>query len=234
MTDEQIERLVERMLQRLQPPLLVMVTATKGYREAIRSRLAGCGHRLHLALEEGIEDAMQWKPLGDAVASSVWQQTLPQTPYRALVLPFLDYPLAMDLLSGTLRSPVAQRVHDALLTGLPVFALRYHCDPASELNQLLGVQPNSAYAGHMHAALTRLSEIGVTLCNINELLETLASGDDAAPVPASTTSTARRYLTVSDVEMNPLLASAPEAQLTDAAIDFLKSNRKEKKKSYLK
>ena len=41
MTDEQIERLVERMLQRLQPPLLVMVTATKGYREAIRSRLAG-------------------------------------------------------------------------------------------------------------------------------------------------------------------------------------------------
>ncbi|MCE9927055.1 hypothetical protein LZ640_21915 [Aeromonas media] len=230
MTDEQIERLVERMLQRLQPPLLVMVTATKGYREAIRSRLAGCGHRLHLALEEGIEDAMQWKPLGDAVASSVWQQTLPQTPYRALVLPFLDYPLAMDLLSGTLRSPVAQRVHDALLTGLPVFALRYHCDPASELNQLLGAQPNSAYAGHMHAALTRLSEIGVTLCNINELLETLASGDEAAPVPASTTSTARRYLTVSDVEMNPLLASAPEAQLTDAAIDFLKSNRKEKKK----
>lgn len=230
MTDEQIERLVERMLQRLQPPLLVMVTATKGYREAIRSRLAGCGHRLHLALEEGIEDAMQWKPLGDAVASSVWQQTLPQTPYRALVLPFLDYPLAMDLLSGTLRSPVAQRVHDALLTGLPVFALRYHCDPASELNQLLGAQPNSAYAGHMHAALTRLSEIGVTLCNINELLETLASGDDAAPVPASTTSTARRYLTVSDVERNPLLASAPEAQLTDAAIDFLKSNRKEKKK----
>lgn len=230
MTDEQIERLVEHMLQRLQPPLLVMVTATKGYREAIRSRLAGCGHRLHLALEDGIEDAMQWKPLGDAVASSVWQQTLPQTPYRALVLPFLDYPLAMDLLSGTLRSPVAQRVHDALLTGLPVFALRYHCDPASELNQLLGAQPNSAYAGHMHAALTRLSEIGVTLCNINELLETLASGDDAAPVPASTTSTARRYLTVSDVERNPLLASAPEAQLTDAAIDFLKSNRKEKKK----
>jgi hypothetical protein len=228
MTDEQIERLVEHMLQRLQPPLLVMVTATEGYREAIRSRLAGCGHRLHLALEEGIEDAMQWKPLGEAVATSVWQQALPQTPYRALVLPFLDYPLAMDLLSGTLRSPVSQRLHDALLTGLPVFALRYHCDPASELNQLLGAKPNSAYAGHMHVALTHLSEIGVTLCNINELLEKLASGDNSAPVPASTASAARRYLTVSDVEMNPLLASAPEAQLTDAAIDFLKSNRKEK------
>ena len=59
-------------------------------------------------------------------------------PYRALVLPFLDYPLAMDLLSGSLQSPVARRLHDALLSGLPVLALRYHCDPASELNQLLG------------------------------------------------------------------------------------------------
>ncbi|WP_339013774.1 hypothetical protein [Aeromonas popoffii] len=228
MTDEQIERLVEHMLQRLQPPLLVMVTATKGYREAIRSRLAGCGHRLHLALADGIEDEMQWKLLGEAVATSVWQQALPQTPYRALVLPFLDYPLAMDLLSGTLRSPVAQRVHDALLTGLPVFALRYHCDPASELNQLQGAHPNSAYAGHMHAALTRLSEIGVTLCNINELLEKLVSGNDAALVLASTTSVTRRYLTVSDVEINPQLASAPEAQLTDAAIEYLKNKTKEK------
>ncbi|MDF2400477.1 MULTISPECIES: hypothetical protein [Aeromonas] len=234
MTDEQIERLVEQMLRRLQPPLLVMVTAAQGYRQAIRNRLAGCGQPLQLALAADIEDGALWQPLGETVPASIWQQALPQIPYRALVLPFLDYPLAMDLLSGTLRSPVAQRLHDALLTGLPVFALRYHCDPASELNQLLGAQPNSAYAGHMHAALTRLSEIGVTLCNINELLETLASGDEAAPVPASTTSTARRYLTVSDVEMNPLLASAPEAQLTDAAIDFLKSNRKEKKKSYLK
>ncbi|MGL6577145.1 hypothetical protein ACSZOE_08005 [Aeromonas hydrophila] len=70
--------------------------------------------------------------------ASIWQQALPPASYRALVLPFLDYPLAMDLLSGSLQSPVARRLHDALLSGLPVLALRYHCDPASELNQLLG------------------------------------------------------------------------------------------------
>jgi hypothetical protein len=55
----------------------------------------------------------------------------------ALLLPFLDYPLAADLVNGTCN-PVARRVHDALLSGLPVLALRYHCDPASELNQLRG------------------------------------------------------------------------------------------------
>ena len=230
MTDEQIERLVEHMLQRLQPPLLVMVTATEGYRQAIRSRLAGCGHRLHLALGEGIEDAELWQPLGETVAASIWQQALPQTPYRALVLPFLDYPLAMDLLSGTLRSPVARRLHDALLSGLPVLALRYHCDPASELNQLLGVQPSAAYAGYVQAELARLSEIGVVLCTMNELLEKLIAASAAAPAPAST---ARRYLTVSDIEKNPALAHTPEVQLTDAAIELLKSRRKEKE-PYLK
>ena len=62
---------------------------------------------------------------GQTAHTSVWQQALPPVPYRALVLPFLDYPLAMDLLSGSLQSPVARRLHDALLSGLTVLALRY-------------------------------------------------------------------------------------------------------------
>ena len=224
MTDEQIERLVEQMLRRLQPPLLVMVTAAQGYRQAIRNRLAGCGQPLQLALAAEIEDGALWQPLGETVPASIWQQALPPAPYRALVLPFLDYPLAMDLLSGSLQSPVARRLHDALLSGLPVLALRYHCDPASELNQLRGAQPDSAYAGHMQATLARLAECGIALCTMNELLEKLASGREAA---APSASGPRRYLTVTDVVNNPALACAPEAQLTDAAIDFLKNRKKE-------
>ncbi|MBS0888654.1 hypothetical protein JK230_24370, partial [Klebsiella variicola] len=54
MTDEQIEGLVARVLQRLRPPVLVMVTAADGYRAAIRQRLASCGYPLRLALEEGL------------------------------------------------------------------------------------------------------------------------------------------------------------------------------------
>ena len=50
MTDQQMEDLVERIIQRLRPPVLVMVTAAAGYRQAIRQRLAGCGESLHLAL----------------------------------------------------------------------------------------------------------------------------------------------------------------------------------------
>lgn len=224
MTDEQIECLVERIIQRLKPPVLVMVTAATGYRHAIRQRLAGCGESLHLVLDSGIDDGEQWQALGKTLPAADWQDTLPSAPYKALLLPFLDYPLAADLVNGSLHSPLARRVHDALLSGLPVLALRYHCDPGSELNQLLGAQPDTAYAGHMQATLARLADCGVTLCTMNELLERLASGCEAAPVLTSTT---RRYLTVTDVVNNPALACAPEAQLTDAAIDFLKNRKKE-------
>ncbi|MDU4839594.1 MAG: hypothetical protein E6X49_00380 [Leclercia adecarboxylata] len=223
MTDEQIECLVERIVQRLRPPVLVMVTAAAGYRHAIRQRLADCGESLHLALDGGIEDEEQWQAIGKTLSAADWQHRLPSAPYKALLLPFLDYPLAADLVNGSLHSPLARRVHDALLSGLPVLALRYHCDPASELNQLQGAQPNSAYAGHMQATLVRLVECGITLCTMNELLACVASGSD---VTAPLAGTARRYLTVTDIVNNPALAWAPEAQLTDAAIDFLKNRKK--------
>ena len=224
MTNQQMEDLVERIIQRLRPPVLVMVTAAAGYRQAIRQRLAGCGESLHLALESGIDDGEQWQAIGKTLAAADWQHALPSASYKALLLPFLDYPLAADLVKGSLHGPVARRVHDALLSGLPVLALRYHCDPGSELNQLRGAQPDSAYAGHMQATLARLAECGVTLCTMNELLEKLASGREATAAPASSP---RRYLTVTDVVNNPALACAPEAQLTDAAIDFLKNRKKE-------
>ncbi|WP_265669477.1 hypothetical protein [Klebsiella grimontii] len=224
MTDQQMEDLVERIIQRLRPPVLVMVTAAAGYRHAIRQRLAGCGESLHLALDSGIDDGEQWRAIGKTLPAADWQQGLPSASYKALLLPFLDYPLAADLVKGSLHSPVARRVHDALLGGLPVLALRYHCDPASELNQLRGAQPDTAYAGHMQATLARLAECGIALCTMNELLEKLASGREAT---AASANNPRRYLTVTDVVNNPALACAPEAQLTDAAIDFLKNRKKE-------
>lgn len=221
MTDEQIEGLVARILQRLQPPVLVMVTAADGYRAAIRQRLAGSGYPLRLALEDGLADAAAWREVGEIIPSSAWQDALPSAPWRAVLLPFLDYPLASDLLNGTLSSPLARCAHEALLAGIPVLALRYHCDPLSELNQLRGAQADSAYAGHLQATLARLESCGVFLGTMNELLATL----DAPTAPAAASGEPRRYLTVTDVVNNPTLAAAPHAQLTDAAIDYLK-NRK--------
>ena len=108
MTDEQMEYLVERIIQRLRPPVLVMVGPAAGYRQAIRSRLAGCGQRLQLALDESVTDAALWQAVGETLPSNALQEALPSTAWRAVVVPFLDYPLAADLVNGTLQNPQAR------------------------------------------------------------------------------------------------------------------------------
>ena len=220
MSEQQIDRLVAQILQRLQPPVLVMVTAADGYRQAIRQRLAGCGQRLVLAMDETLEDAAAWHQLGEVLPLS----GEPPMGYKALLLPFLDYPQAADLVNGTLHSPVARRLHEALLAGIPVLALRYHCCPHSELNQLRGAVIDSAYTAHIDATLARLAACGVTLCTMNELLEKLTTGV-TAPAPAPLAAT-RRYLTVTDIVNNPALAARPDVVLTDAAVDYVKTKKK--------
>ena len=220
MSEQQIDRLVAQILQRLQPPVLVMVTAADGYRQAIRQRLAGCGQRLVLAMDETLEDAAAWHQLGEILPLS----GEPPMGYKALLLPFLDYPQAADLVNGTLHSPVARRLHEALLAGIPVLALRYHCCPHSELNQLRGAVIDSAYTAHIDATLARLAACGVTLCTMNELLEKLTTGV-TAPAPAPLAAT-RRYLTVTDIVNNPSLAARPDVVLTDAAVDYVKTKKK--------
>ncbi|MBC1184680.1 hypothetical protein [Kluyvera sichuanensis] len=220
MSEQQIDSLVAQILQRLQPPVLVMVTAADGYRQAIRQRLAGCGQRLVLAMDETLEDAAAWHQLGEVLPLS----GEPPMGYKALLLPFLDYPQAADLVNGTLHSPVARRLHEALLAGIPVLALRYHCCPHSELNQLRGAVIDSAYTAHIDATLARLAACGVTLCTMNELLEKLTTGVTApalAPLAAT-----RRYLTVTDIVNNPSLAARPDVVLTDAAVDYVKTKKK--------
>ena len=221
MTEQQTERLVAYILQRIQPPVLVMVTAAEGYRHEICQRLARCGERLHLALDGNLHDSERRLALGETQPAEIWQHALPSAPYKALLLPFLDAPLANDLLNGTLHSPVAQRVHDALLAGIPVLALRYLCDPHSELNALRGVA-HPGYAAQASTTLERLAACGVALGTLNELLDRLATG--AKPQAAG--ESARRYLTVTDIVNNPGLADSPDALLTDAAVDFMKAQKK--------
>ncbi|MFU0893899.1 hypothetical protein, partial [Kluyvera sichuanensis] len=175
---------------------------------------------LVLAMDETLEDAAAWHQLGEVLPLS----GEPPMGYKALLLPFLDYPQAADLVNGTLHSPVARRLHEALLAGIPVLALRYHCCPHSELNQLRGAVIDSAYTAHIDATLARLAACGVTLCTMNELLEKLTTGV-TAPAPAPLAAT-RRYLTVTDIVNNPSLAARPDVVLTDAAVDYVKTKKK--------
>ena len=124
MTDQQMEDLVERIIQRLRPPVLVMVT-----RRATGTLFASgwpAAASLHLALDSGIDDGEQWRAIGKTLPAADWQGCL-----RSRIRRCAFRPPAGGGSGGRVPciGPVA-RAYDALLSGLPVLALRYHCDPA--------------------------------------------------------------------------------------------------------
>ncbi|VDY63344.1 Uncharacterised protein [Shimwellia blattae] len=80
MTDEQIERLAARVIERLTPPVLVMVTAAEGYRTEIRQRLAGCGYPLRIAAEAGLADAAAWQEAGELLPPGPGRIPCPRPP----------------------------------------------------------------------------------------------------------------------------------------------------------
>jgi hypothetical protein len=125
MTDEQMEDLVARIIQRLRPPVLVMVTAaaaTAGNPPAAgglrRSAAPGAGRgsadrrsgrrSVKRCRRRGRQDAAVGLHGGRCCRFSTirWRRSAERH----------------------LRNPQA-RAHEALLAGLPVLALRYHCDP---------------------------------------------------------------------------------------------------------
>ncbi len=154
MTDEQIEGLVTRILQSLRPPVLVMVTAADGYRAAIRQRLAGCGYPLRLRagggsrrrhrVARGGRDYPVIDPAGSPAVSAVAGGTATVSRLSASLGSAERHPAQSGL----------RCAHEALLAGIPVLALRYHCDPHKR------AQPAARRAGRQRLRRTSADHAG--------------------------------------------------------------------------
>ncbi len=224
MTENEMERLVTIILQRLRKPTLLALTAARGYQQEIFDRLQALDLRFSLVVAEDADAFQHWERLGEVLPAGFLPPATAPLPYQALVLPFMDYPLAADVVSGVLQNPVSKLIHHALLSAIPVLALRYHCDPSSELNQIRGLDKNPTYMARIHHTLTQLETYGVTLCTMNELADKLGNG--TSPAPIKNEENASRYITVTDLVSNQELARQPSARLTDAAADYLKKMKK--------
>lgn len=225
MTNNEMEQLVSLVLARLKKPVLVVLTAGTGYQQEIVDRLATLDLRFDLVMTEEAaakHSRALWGRLGEYLPGSL--QNIPvNLPWSAVVLPFMTYPLAAELVSGTLHSPVSQLVHHVLLSGIPTLALRYHCDPGSELNELRGFNNNPACLQQIQRTLMQLQKFGLTLCTLTELYGRL---DASLSAISSPTFSPGGYITVSDLINNPALGNATTSRFTDAAVDYLKGSKR--------
>jgi len=220
MTEKDIERIVALTLQRLRPPTLLLISEAQEYQKIIHARLEACHCVYRLAFEGGAEEAL-WHSLGNVHEDEGWLRTLSSVPYRAMVIPFLSYALAADVVNGVMHRSFAKAIHQALSCGLPVFALPYYCDPDSEINRLKGNSAHPGYVKHVQATLLTLKNMGVTLCSLDELIANLM-GSEISDARASV----RRYITVNDIINKRVKTDIPGALLTDAASDYLKNQKK--------
>lgn len=220
MTDNEIEHLVAIVLARLKKPVLLVLTAGTGYQQEIIERLAMLDMRFDIVMTDDAPKrhcSTLWGKLGKSLPCDFLHEVPPRLSYSAVVLPFMEYSLAAELVCGTLLSPVSQLVHHALISGVPTLALRYHCDPHSELNELRGFDKTPAYLQKIQHTLVQVQNYGLTLCTMSELFARLT----APTVPSSGCNTTR-YITIAELENNPALANHSASRFTDAAIDYLK------------
>lgn len=224
MTDNETEHLIKAVLARLKKTVLLVLTAGTGYQQEIIDRLATLNMRYDMVMTE---EAMRrhcrtiWEPLASSLPDNFLHEIPAHLPYSAVVLPFMEYSLAAELAGGILQSPVSKLVHHALISGVPTLALRYHCDPHSELNALRGYDKNPAYLQQIQHTLTQLQKYGLALCTMNELVASLTTSSGRPSLECSP-----RYITVAELEKNPALVNHATSRFTDAAIDYMKVKRK--------
>ncbi|WP_431223929.1 hypothetical protein ACQ86O_01985 [Serratia sp. L9] len=206
---EIIDRLVNEVLLRVRPRALVLLTAADGYQEIIQSRLRHCktlsltalfadnAHKFHA------EEA--WCHLGPLTTLAEITGTGALDNIERILIPFLDFSTAAEVANGLLQSDSAKLINLALMSGKPVMALDYNCNPASELNQLKGLSRGGA-----NPALSKLAARGIQLCTLDQMLsaEPIASG-----------AAAQSYMTLSELKRRNGQAP-PGAKLTDLALEY--------------
>ncbi len=216
MQREIIDRLVNEVLMRMRPRALVLLTAAEGYKQIIQARLQHCKTLSPVILfadnAHGFHTKEEWRLIGPITTLPEITQTGAMENIERVLIPFLDFSTAAEVANGLWHSDSAQFIHLALMSGKPIMALDYNCNPGSELNQLKGLSrggENSALAD----TLPKLATRGVQVCTLDQML----SAKPAATAAAK--GTAQSYITLSELKRRNGQVP-PEAKLTDLALEY--------------
>lgn len=222
MQREIIDRLVNEVLSRMRPPALVLLTAADGYRDIIRTRLQRCQTFTPVILfsdnAREFHTEADWGQLGPITSLTEISQTGALDNIERVLIPFLDFSTAAEVANGLLQSEAARFIHLARMSGRQIMALDYNCNPASELNQLKGLNragENTPLADHLPKLVTQ----GIELCTLDQMLSakpTISEREVVAPAQA--------YITLSELKrLNG--HSPPGAKLTDLALEYSRGKK---------
>ncbi|WP_265512166.1 hypothetical protein, partial [Providencia heimbachae] len=148
MNEKRIEQIVAQVLQSLKKKVLVVLSPTQGYEQAIYQRLmqlSAVSFSVYVTNEMLANPCYhKWSSLGNILTKSTFETNMLMQ-YQAVFLPFIDAKTVGEVANGLFTSEESQITLAALALAMPVMALKYHCCPESELSQVLGLNKNKHY-----------------------------------------------------------------------------------------
>ncbi|UPS62445.1 hypothetical protein [Providencia rettgeri] len=230
MNEKLIEQIVQQVLRQLKRQVLVVLSPVEGYQQAIYRRLAQLDsisfsfYATASMLQSS--DVEKWAELGSVVDKNVVSiNTLNH--YGSLFLPFIDAKVVGEIANGLFVSEESELVLHALSQNMPIFALKYHCCPESELSQVLGLNKNENYNRLIKENISKAINLGIRFGSLNEIEKNFFINEVTEDLkPELNNKHPNRYITLKEVMNNPRGCFANENKLTDSAIDYLKSLKK--------
>ncbi|EPL6453863.1 MULTISPECIES: hypothetical protein [Providencia] len=229
MNEKQIEQIVEQIVWQLNQRVLVVLSPVEGYQQAIYQRLtqfSSVSFSLYATdLMPSTPYFEQWATLGTMFDKNTLQLNALGR-YHSVFLPFIDAKVVGEVANGLFTSEESQLVLHALAQNIPVLALKHHCCPESELNQILGLDKNKHYNNLIKENMTKIISLGVQFNTFNEIENKLLKNNVNQIIEPKNNHYESRYITLNEVMKNPGGYIANDNKLTDSAIDYLKSLKK--------
>lgn len=227
MNEKQIEQIVQQVLRQLKRQVLVVLSPVDGYQQAIYQRLVQLDSvsfsfyaTASMLQSSQIE---KWTELGCVINKSTLSiNTLSR--YDSLFLPFIDAKVVGEIANGLFVSEESELALRALSQKMPILALKYHCCPESELNQVLGLNKNENYNRLIKENISKAIKLGIHFDSLNEIEKKFLTNEFTENlIPEVNNENPNRYITLKEVMNNPREYCANKNKLTDSASDYLKS-----------
>lgn len=230
MDERLIERIVSQVLRQLRKRVLVLITPALAYEQVVYQRLkqlSTVSFSVYMTEEQAQQNHfVDWKQLGEVIAA----HTLPSHElgqYDSLFIPFIDAQLVNEIASGLSVSEASQIILPTLAQNIPVLALKHHCCPESELNQVLGLNKNKQYSHLIKQNINKVISLGIQFDSFNEIENKIQlTGINHNIKPKENNNNLNRYITLQEVMNDPGGFSLDTHKLTDSAIDYLKTLNK--------
>ncbi|QCJ71438.1 hypothetical protein C9446_17275 [Providencia heimbachae] len=230
MNEKRIEQIVAQVLQSLKKKVLVVLSPAQGYEQAIYQRLMQLStvsfsvYVTNEMLANPCSD--KWSSLGNILTKSTFETNMLMQ-YQAVFLPFIDAKTVGEVANGLFTSEESQITLAALALAMPVMALKYHCCPESELNQVLGLNKNKHYNNLIKDNINKAISLGINFDSFNDIENKLLLESNELNIKSKTNQiNSSRYITLNEVMNDPGGYSTNKNKLTDSATDYLKSLKK--------